>query len=146
MPVTVNATLSKSFIPVYLALGFYALMLALLVSSTAHWSVYVICLATLPLAICYLRQSQQLGLLRWQGRQLSIVRNGTTEQWQWFGRGRISSQFISWQLQGEDGRSHYLVVWRGQLTEASWRACNMAFTVWRGQLSSTLEPAPETER
>lgn len=146
MPVTVNATLSKSVVPAYLLVGFYALMLLLLVSSDAHWSVNVTWLATLLPALWYLWQSQQHGQFCWQGRRLSLEYNGVVAKWQWLGKGRVSSQFISWQLHSDDGRSHYLVVWRGQLTEASWRACNMAFTVWRGQLSSTLEPVPETER
>lgn len=51
------------------------------------------------------------------------------QEFHWQGEGRISSLFLSFQLHNEAGEKLKLVIWRDSLSDASWRAMNMAFRV-----------------
>jgi hypothetical protein len=55
--------------------------------------------------------------------------DGKKREFRWQGDGRISSLFLVFQLQNDEGERLTLVVWRDSLTDASWRAMNMAFRV-----------------
>ncbi|TCS39799.1 protein YgfX [Reinekea marinisedimentorum] len=54
---------------------------------------------------------------------------GEKQEYRWQGEGRLSSLFISFQLHNEACEALKLIIWRDSLSDASWRALNMAFRV-----------------
>lgn len=137
MPVTVNACLTKSRYIFSLVATFYFITASLLVWAQVFWLLIVCWLLTGFAIALWLWMAQSTGDLRWQERSLSLVVMGDTLEWQWTGRGRASSQFIALQLLDSEQRVFNWVIWRGQLNDVSWRACQMAFNVWHRQLRST---------
>lgn len=137
MPVTVSARLTKSRYIFSLVATFYLITVSLLVWAQIFWLLIVAWVLTGFGVAYWLWKAQSTGELRWQGHSLSLGLGGDTLEWQWTGRGRASSQFIALQLLDSDQRVFHWVVWRGQLNEVSWRACHMAFNVWRHQRQQT---------
>ena len=67
--------------------------------------------------------------LRFYGEDLIIWQDNAPMALQWHGNGRRSHAFIQWQLLDTQGQSLTLRVWRDSVSDASWRALNMAFRV-----------------
>lgn len=86
----------------------------------------------LPMLSIKRRNASQVSQLSWFGHQLIFTENDVETDFQWTGRGRRSTLFILWQLTGPNGIERQLV-WKDQVSDSSWRALNMAFTVWQSQ-------------
>ena len=59
------------------------------------------------------------------------------QTFQWFGKGWRTPLFIRWTLVSEEGLVLQFYLWRDAVSEASWRAANMAFRVQGAVKKST---------
>ena len=129
MPATVNVSLTKSRWPMGVhCIGWllFSIVLAQFIGLLA-FVVWFMAFASYGFF-----KPMPISRLSWQMDKLTFGFKHDESEWQWTGRGRRSSQFILWHLKSEQGKERF-VVWKDQVSDSSWRALNMAFTVWQSQ-------------
>ncbi|EAR10323.1 protein YgfX [Reinekea blandensis] len=129
MPVRVECTIRPSRLRfVYASVPLIAGVLLGLVLALPVWT------ALLWLILGYLlwahsRSYFEPEYLRFYGEDLTIWQNNAPIVLQWQGHGRRSHAFIQWRLLDTQGQTLTLRIWRDSVSDASWRALNMAFRV-----------------
>lgn len=140
MPVTVSATLTQSHWPrvvhgsALILSGFFAFALF-------GVSYLIITMLIFTYLLTFPRSAaSSVQHIHWQGSEIRLVEEKTTSSLIWTGYGRQSFAFIKLEVQCKTGR-RVLVVWKDQVSDASWRALNMAFSVWQPVIMQQLELA-----
>jgi hypothetical protein len=145
MHVTVSATLSHSRWP-YLVHGFALVLTSFLTIALFEHGYFIIMLALAFLLTIRRIAPDPYRHLQWQCSEIRLIpvsennESSETNKWMWAGHGRQSFAFIKLELQGEAGKKS-LVIWKDQVSEASWRALNMAFSVWQPVIIQQLKAA-----
>lgn len=67
--------------------------------------------------------------IRINGSEVYFWQQDQTTQWCWLGEGCLSSQFIELKLLNAEDEQLKFRIWQDSVSDASWRALNMAFRV-----------------
>ncbi len=61
---------------------------------------------------------------------------GVLHRFEWHGEGRSTTYYLKFEITNENDQATDLVIWRDSVSDASWRALNMAYRVLSNQLAS----------
>jgi hypothetical protein len=132
MPATVNATLSKSRWP-WLVHGLALVLICSLLVQLYGFGGYLLAVLPIVIMIAWPSNDQPYHHIQWQDETLVLKTGTASETLTWTGYGRRSFAFIRLEIL-DHGKRRQFVVWKDQVTDASWRALNMAFLVWQPAL------------
>lgn len=128
MPVTVECEITPSkqrWLYLILPVLSGALFLILIKS----WLALAIWFASIFAIRSILITDFQPSRFRLQGCDVSLWSGDETSEWLWQGKGRCSHAFVQWDLLDEQSQTLKLRIWKDSVSDASWRALNMAFRV-----------------
>jgi hypothetical protein len=129
MLVTVSASLSTSRWPIVVHGFAFALTSLLSIVLFGH-GYFIFMLAAAFLLVHRRLAPDKFQHIQWQEDEVRLVTGTRNYKLSWTGHGRLSFAFIKLEIQGEAGKKA-LVIWKDQVSDASWRALNMAFSVWQ---------------
>lgn len=139
MPVTVSATLVPSRWP-SIVHGFACILTSLFSIALFGHGYFIVLLVSAYLFVLRFYSTEHYQNIQWQGNEIFLNKGSASQKCAWSGYGRQSFAFIKLELKSETGPKS-LVIWKDQVSDASWRALNMAFLVWQPAILQRLKTA-----
>lgn len=141
MPVAVECSAKPSKIRWLLMASSCAISLLFAFFMSLPFWAYLLPLLAMTWIAPILQSQPEPQYLRFHGAEMVLTEGEQTSLWQWRGQGGLSSLFVEFHLFNENDEKLTFRVWRDSLSNASWRALNMAFRVNQSHAQQLMELA-----